>query len=200
MDGRVSKRRIGIGMGIILMILTILWIGAIGSFSKGRKEQITQIEQYEEYLGVNGKYKENYVGYNDIFPDSLENVSQVRDFIYFYYNPWDANYFGYLVCKYSEEELEKEISRLSLLERTAYKGIYGIEEFPYELCAVYANEVYGVIYALADEEEKEIIYVSLEFCNYFTDIDYENMMEKKYLPVGFNAKAGNDTRKAFERD
>ena len=38
----------------------------------------------------------------------------------------------------------------------------------------------------------------IKFCNYFSDIDYENIIDKKYLPIDFNAKSGNPTRRAFE--
>ena len=201
MKEQKSKKRIAIIVGIIVAILIIpgvLLIGLLSALFIPEKEKITQPEQYEAYLGESGKYKENYVGYNDIFPDSLERVSEVEDFVYYYYNPFDANYFGYLVCEYSQEEFDEEIARLNSLKSESYKGVYGIEEFPYELCAVYADETYGVIYALADKEEREIIYVSLEFCNYFTDIDYKEMMDEKYLPSGFDAMPGNDTRKAFD--
>ena len=202
MEKQTSKKRIAIIMGIVaavLIIPVILLIGLLSALFMPEKEKITQTEQYEMYLGADGKYKENYVGYNDIFPDTLEKSVQVEDFVYYYYNPFDANYFGYLVCEYSQETFDEEVSRLNSLESEPYRGVYGIEEFPYELCAVYADETYGVIYALADEEEKEIIYVALEFCNYFTDIDYKEMMEDKYLPVGFDAMPGNDTRKEFDR-
>ncbi|MBQ8198561.1 MAG: hypothetical protein IJZ76_03945 [Lachnospiraceae bacterium] len=202
MKEKSSKKRTGIIVGILLAVLIIpgiLLIGLLSALFIPEKEKITQTEQYETYLGESGKYKENYVGYNDIFPDSLEKVSRVEDFVYYYYNPFDANYFGYLVCEYSADEFDKEVARLNSLESESYNGVYGIEEFPYEVCAVYADEVYGVMYALADREEKEIIYVSLEFCNYFTDIDYKEMMDEKYLPVGFDAMPGNETRKAFDR-
>ena len=202
MEKQTSKKRIAIIVGIVIAVLiipVILLIGLLSALFIPEKEKITQTEQYEVYLGADGKYKQNYVGYNDIFPDSLEKAEQVEDFVYYYYNPFDANYFGYLVCEYSQEEFNEEVARLNSLESEPYERVYGIKEFPYDLCAVYADETYGVIYALADEDEKEIIYVALEFCNYFTDIDYREMMDEKYLPVGFDAMPGNDTRKAFDR-
>jgi hypothetical protein len=48
---------------------------------------------------------------------------------------------------------------------------------------------------LADEEENRLIYVEITFCNYFSEIDYEKIINKKHLPVGFDAKQGNPTRK-----
>ncbi len=196
MGNKPAKKRIWIVLatvaGIFLIVMTVLYL------TKDIWENVTDINQYEELLGVDGKYKNNLVGYNDIFPDSLDKVDNVEAFKYIYYNPWDPNYFGYLVCSYSEALYEEEVARLNALDRKEYEGIYGIEKFPYELCAVYADDAYGIIYALTDKEEKKIVYVALEFCNYFTDIKYEKKMETKYLPIGFNANPGNERRKAFD--
>ncbi len=190
------KKKIGLILGIFLFCFCIL--GCIKQLLPN--EQIKDIQKYEEILGSNGRYKENLVRYNDIFPNSLQNVSMVEDFVYVYYNPWDPNYFGYLVCTYSDEQYKEEIARLKKIESTEYQRIYGIESFTYEVCAIYADEIYGVIYALADEQQQKIVYVALEFCNYFTDIAYEKKMDKKYLPEGFDAKPGNVTRKEFEHN
>ena len=179
-------------IGVLLAIVMALYV------RRNIWQEVADISKYEEILGENGKYKDNLVGYNDIFPDSLEKSDQVEAFRYIYCNPWDANYFGYLVCSYSEAGYEEEVARLRGLKKTEYKGIYGIDSFPLELCAVYADDTYGVIYSLADNKEKKIIYVALEFCNYFTDIHYEKKLDVQYLPKDFNAKPGNETRKAFE--
>ena len=57
-----------------------------------------------------------------------------------------------------------------------------------------ADPSYGLIYALAGEDKQTIIYVELIFCNYFMDIDYENMIYEEYLPIGFDATADNSYR------
>ena len=50
---------------------------------------------------------------------------------------------------------------------------------------------YGLIYALG-EENNQIIYVELIFCNYFYDIDYQNEIDIQYLPIGFDATPDNE--------
>ncbi|MBM7871179.1 hypothetical protein JOC70_002677 [Clostridium pascui] len=35
---------------------------------------------------------------------------------------------------------------------------------------------------MADKENNRLIYVEINFCDYFTDIDYEKIINKKYLP------------------
>ena len=194
--GIKMKKKLICFIGVLIAAI-IIFLGV--SIYRDIREEITDIKKYEKVLGEKGKYKENLVGCNDIFPNSLENAENVEAFHYLYYNPWDPNYFGYLVCTYSEKQFEEEVSRLKSLDSTEYEGIYGIEKFPYELCAVYADSYYGVIYAVADSTKYRIAYVSLEFCNYFTDIKYEQRMDKDYLPTGFNANPGNETRKAFEQ-
>lgn len=152
------------------------------------REKITDINKYEEYLGNNGKYKENYGTYNDIFPDEISENAQVEDFCYYYYNPWDACYLGYLVYTCDAKSFEKEYARLRDIPSSENKYIYGTTAFPYELCAVYADEYYGYIYALADRASNKFIYVELQFANGFTDIKYKEYIAAEYLPIGFQAE------------
>ena len=39
------------------------------------------------------------------------------------------------------------------------------------------------------------MYVELIFCNYFYDLDYQEMIPKEYLPIGFDATVDNPYRK-----
>ncbi len=174
-----------------------VWEGLLGC-EQSVYTKNEDIGQYETLLGKDGKYKHNYIGYNDIFPNKLPDSAEVEEFYYEYYNPWDANYLGYLVYQCEDEDYTEEYSRLKKLDRSENYNDYGEIVFPYELCAVYADH-YGIIYGLADKENNRFIYMELEFCNYFTDIDYEEIVDEKYLPEGFNAKPGNATRKAFEK-
>ncbi len=167
---------------IIVLFVFVLYIIA------DTREKVTDIAKYEKYLGEHGKYKENYGTYNDIFPDRIPAEAQVEDFCYYYYDPWDACYLGYLVYSCDKESFEAECERLYNVQSSENKYIYGATEFPYELCAVYADDYYGYIYALADRANHRLIYVELQFANGFTDIDYEEYIDERYLPVGFDAK------------
>ena len=64
----------------------------------------------------------------------------------------------------------------------------GIKSFPYELCVIFVNQHYGFIYALADREQNKFVYVELQFCNGFTDINYEKIIDAQYLPEGMDIK------------
>ncbi|GAA0720011.1 hypothetical protein GCM10008905_08750 [Clostridium malenominatum] len=48
---------------------------------------------------------------------------------------------------------------------------------------------------MTDKENNRLIYAEISFCDYFTDIDYEKIIDKKYLPINFDAKKGNSTQK-----
>ena len=171
----------------IVMIVILGIVLFIGYCILDSREKITNIEKYEKYLGENGKYKSHYGTYNDIFPNTIPENAEVEDFIYYYYNPWDANYLGYLVYTCDQDTFESEYNRLKSLSSSKDINIYGTTQFPYDLCAVYADEYYGYIYALADGENLRFIYVELQFANHFSDIKYADYIPEKYLPNGFDA-------------
>ncbi|WP_242974204.1 hypothetical protein [Clostridium cagae] len=51
---------------------------------------------------------------------------------------------------------------------------------------------------MADKENNRLIYVEINFCNYLSDIDYEEIIDKQYLPIDFNAKSDNPTKQAYQ--
>lgn len=70
---------------------------------------------------------------------------------------------------------------------------------PYPPLAVNAGRN-GYIYAMADDVQNKIIYVELTFHNFFTDIDYERVIPKEYLPIGFDAKTDNPYREEYRSE
>lgn len=195
---KIVKRSL-IAIGVLVALIVVIVISGVALLISGwvEKDKVTNITHYSEYLGRNGKHSEKYLIRNDIFPDRIPKSAKMEDFYYYYYNPWDPNYVAYLVYTCSEDEYKAEIERLSKLNSTKDYLIYSSKGFNYPVCAVYADS-YGYVYALADKENNRLIYVEITFCNYFSDINYENIIDKKYLPIGFDAKQGNATRKAFE--
>ena len=47
-----------------------------------------------------------------IWPLTINDVSDVVDYKMVYYDPWDAQYLGYLVMDYSDGEYAAETDRL----------------------------------------------------------------------------------------
>lgn len=176
---------------LIVIITTIVGIGLIFLILV-EKEKTTNISYYNKYFGNDGKHK------NDIFPKTIPSSAQIEDFCYYYYNPFDPNYVSYLVYTCSDEDYIKESERLSKITSSKDYLIYSSTGFSYPICAVYADSYSGYIYALTDKENKKFIYVEIKFCDYISDIDYEKIIDKKYLPINFDANKGNATRKTFE--
>lgn len=185
----------------LILVLFIIAIGICTYFVKNwvEEETITDTRRYSEILGENGTYKSNLIGVNNIFPNEIPESALIEDFRYEYYNPFDPNYCGVLVYICNKEDYKTEYARLKSLKSSENYNTYGITGFPYELCAVMTDDYSGIIYALTDKESRKFIYVDIEFCNYFTDIDYKKVIDEKYLPYGFDAEEDNERRKEFDR-
>lgn len=184
---------------IIIAILVLICGGFIMLWVE--KDKTTNISDYSKYLGQDGKHN------NDIFPYNIPNSARIEDFCYYYYNPFDSNYVSYLVYSCNDKDYIKETERLSKIKSSEDYLIYSTTGFNYPVCAVYANKYShngrdihdGYIYALADKENNKLIYVEIKFCNHFSDINYEDIIDKKYLPINFNAKSKNPTKLEFEK-
>jgi DNA-binding transcriptional MerR regulator len=185
---------------VLLIIISIMSFGAYFIKSWTKVDVVSDIEQYQSILGTSGEYKSNYIGVNNIFPNEIPLSADIEKFCYIYYDTFDANYLGYLVYTCSDEDYKIEYNRLKSLNKTKNYKVYGATGFNYELCAVMSDEYNGIIYALTDSEENRFIYVDLEFTDYYTDIDYEMIVNKDHLPIGFNAKKNNETRSLFEKE
>ena len=73
------KKIVKIVSGIIITGIFLLFVL---SFFDNR-QKVTDIAKYEKYLGAEGKYKEHFNTYNDIFPDAIPQNAEVSDFIYY---------------------------------------------------------------------------------------------------------------------
>ncbi len=115
----------------------------------------------------------------------------IADYKMVYYNPWDAQYLGYLVVDYSNEDYLKESERLKSYQSTDYIGYYSVEEEKtYALLAINADSYNGFVYALTDGKNR-IIYAEQIFCNYYMDLDYDKYIPHEYLLDGFDASSDN---------
>ena len=134
-----------------------------------------------------------------IWPEKIGDSMDVQDYLLIYDCPWDANYLGYLVVKYGENDFEAEKERLSSYPSTDYIGRYGAEGFEqYELLAMFHSDS-KLVYALTDGVGT-VIYVGMQFPGYSMDIHYEKYMPREYLPVGLDLSKDNPTRqKAMDR-
>lgn len=205
-----EKRKLGIKTAVVtaaiiiaVVAVRVLLLGGAFGFlmwdsANAKVLEDTDVSHYSRYMGENAE--EEYVRKWDmdesIFPEEITDEMQVKDYKMVYYNPWDAQFLSYLVVEYDEGTYNAEVERLKGYDSTEYTGYYGAEGFSegYTLLAMEADPYYGFVYAL-EAGNRQIVYVELIFCNYFYDLDYEEMIPEEYLPVGFDAKRGNPYRK-----
>ena len=191
---------------ILLLLLALVgwtgWmlvvLGAPAFLSAHAKVEIsTDAKDYSRQIGTGAgkKYQGKWGMDESIFPAEITESMEAAEYQMVYYNPWDAQYLAYLAADYEEEAYEEERLRLKEYPSTEYQGYYGVTGFEqYDLLAVCADETYGFVYALDDADIRRIIYVEIIFCNYFMDLDYEEYIDKRYLPEGFDASKGNAYR------
>ena len=186
-------------MRIIISVLLCLSCLTAMTCCGSKIEIYDDVSHYREYMSFDSEgtdSKWNKWGMDEsIWPRQICDVSQVSDYKMIYYNPWDAQYLGYLVIDYSDDDYASEIDRLKNYPSTDYIGYYSVQkEETYELLAVNAHQYLGFVYALTDGKNR-IVYAEQIFCNYFMDIDYEKYIRTDYLLDGFNAKVDNPYRK-----
>ena len=204
-----GKRKLGLKVAVItaavillVVVARLIAIGALVAFlaldgSKAEVCEDTDVSHYLWYMGEDAKeeYTHKWGMDESIFPEEITSEMNVTDYKMVYYDPWDAQYLSYLIVDYDEEHYLSELNRLEDYGSTEYRGYFGAEGFAegYTLLAMEAHPDFGLIYALSGKNN-QIIYVELIFCNYFMDIDYENMICEDYLPIGFDATADNAYR------
>ena len=128
-----------------------------------------------------------------IWPEKITDNMDVRDFLMIYYNPFDANYLGYLTVKYEDGDFSEEVKRLEEYPSTEYMGNYGSTGFrDYDVLAMNASDN-GFVYALTNRKDT-IIYVEMIFPGYGMDIEYNKYIPEEYLPEGLDISADNPTR------
>ncbi|MBQ4282640.1 MAG: zf-HC2 domain-containing protein, partial [Lachnospira sp.] len=127
-------------------------VGVLGlDYYTAKVEVNTDIATYDKFIK-----KEKLMSANtDIFPEKITDDMSVKDFKSVYYNPFDPQYLGYLVVDYKESDYKREVNRLKEYNSTEYLGNYGVTGFDedYTLLAVCADDYYGFVYALTDNED-----------------------------------------------
>ncbi|MBR5636596.1 MAG: hypothetical protein IKW81_06675, partial [Pseudobutyrivibrio sp.] len=152
-----------------------------GDIFFSRIQTYTDIENYSNYIGENAvdEYSSKWGMDESIFPDKINDSMQVNDFSFTYYNPWDAEYVGYLTVTYSHDEYVTELERLSGKRHDKYEGLHNVSGEPngYSVLAMESNNDFGFIYAITpDSDSTSITYVEVVFPGKL------EMRLDKYLP------------------
>lgn len=183
----------GILFGTVMVVAGILMLwNADGKLQI--HDDVTEYTLYRSGAQADEQFQNKWGMDESIFPEAITPEMDVQDYKMVYYNPWDAQYLGYLVVQYDADSYKAECDRLNAYASTDYIGYYGVTgETQYDLLAVNADPYYGFVYALTDGEGT-IIYAEQIFCNYFLDLDYRDYIPEEYLLDGFDATSGNAYR------
>jgi hypothetical protein len=170
-------------IGGFFFVMSILWADL--TFSK--KYTYTDVENYTNYIGVNSEeeYSDKWGMDESIFPEKITDSMKVDEFSFTYYNPWDAQYVGYLTVTYSQEEYETELERLYQKEHDQYKGLFNVSGEPenYSILAIDSDRDFGLVYAIKpDSEGTSITYVEVIVPGKL------EMWLDKYLPEKYQLK------------
>lgn len=185
-----------LGVGAIWLAVHLLpFFLLIFSVMSAKIEVYDDLSSYKMYLAdKEGKWIKWDMD-ETIWPREITDSMNVLDYKMVYYNPWDAQYLGYLAVEYTPDAYADEIDRLKKYPSNEYAGIYDVtEKQTHELLAVNAHPYHGFVYAIAGEEN-QIIYAEEIFCNYYLDLDYKKYIPEDYLLDGFNAVQDNPYRK-----
>ena len=81
------------------------------------------ISQYEMHMSFDKKYNEKWYKWGmdeSIWPREISDDMNVLDYKMVRYDLRDAQYLGYLVVEYSDDDYEKEVERLRNYDSTQY--------------------------------------------------------------------------------
>jgi len=194
-----SMTAVLIAIGVLLSIAPVMLTGIFLAGSVTAKAEVyDDISHYREYMSFGPDSKWNKWGMDEsIWPQEITENMAVSEFKMVYYDPWDAQFLGYLVVDYSDDDYIEETERLRTYKSTDYIGYYSTrEEKTYNLLAINADPYNGFVYALSDGKNR-IIYAEEIFCNYYMDLEYWNYISEEYLLDGFDARRNNSYRKTM---
>ena len=176
---------LGIGLTaftLFVLFTVLVWYLVTGGPAKKTKD----ISRYQEIFDL------HYISANIVFPEEvLEDVVET-DF-YFYYRDmlFDPTYQVYLQCTYEPEAFEKEIHRLSNVQKTyagKEKKLLQDDQNKYNYPVYIAMENHSSCYEYAlVTGENQITYISTAY------VEKNKMVcDKDYLPIDFMKDQGRE--------
>ena len=204
------KAMMGVNIAIIISIIGTAYVVAIGyivitllgiNFALSGIHVSTDPSEYHKDIhNPKGEYSYGNIEELYLLPDNVEELD-LKDYQVTYYNPWDPQYVVYFTVDYDEGAYETEMERLKDLGISPnYTDCYSVTGEPedYDIVAMQCNDYYGFVYAMIPEgknDNHEITYVALWFCNYEYDLNVHKYIPDEYLLPGFDATSGNPYRK-----
>ena len=183
-----------------MLFITLALGFMMASFMSAKIDVNTDISEYNKYIhsGQNNEYAIGDYEMFGVFPETINDNAEAVEYQLTYYNPWDAQYVVYMTLDYGSG-YEDEIKRLQAIGVDDYKDIYTVTGEPagYDLVAMDSDGYSGFVYAMVPEgveNNTEITYVGIVFCNYYLDLDIHEYIKEEYLLPGFDASEDNPYR------
>ena len=115
----------GILFGTVMVVAGILMLwNADGKLQI--HDDVTEYTLYRSGAQADEQFRNKWGMDESIFPETITPEMDVQDYKMVYYNPWDAQYLGYLVVRYDADSYEAECDRLNAYASTDYIGYYGV--------------------------------------------------------------------------
>lgn len=192
----VGKKTVIVAI-VIVTLAVLVYCTIIASLkikAKTSEKTYTDVSRYaEQRSGDDAIDNFSARGMDEIWPEEITDSMNVQNYFMMSFNPWDANYLGYLVVDYEDADYTAEVSRLKEYASTDYVGNYGATGFSdYKVLAMNADDE-GFVYAITDGASC-IIYIEMIFPGYGMDIEYEKYVPEEYLPEGLDVSTGNPTQ------
>ncbi len=190
----------------VLLALTLCGCAAITAmlglvYGGSEPEVHVDVSEYARFAGPDAEepYRISSLDLNGaIFPASITEQMEVRDFRMVYYDPFDPQWLCYLTVTYPEAAYEREAERLAAFPRDDYEGVFSVTGFAAEPLAISVDRTTGFLYAIPTPgQANTITYVRIEFGNLFLDLDWTEYIPAPYLPEGFDASEDNPWRAAY---
>lgn len=190
----MSKKFLPLMAGGLILIIAILFpvLYLLGNMALSPVHKTHNKNSYVNIIDNRDEHFSSRWNINNIvFPHELSAEMKEVSFLRAYCAPLDSTEMAWLVVDYPKDRYKEEIDRLEKIGSTEYIGHYGIVGFDFYKVVTISVDSRGITYALTDGVA-QICYFNLSFFNGYSDIDYEKYVEKKYLPIGFDAITPNN--------
>ena len=185
------------------VFIVVAIVGMFGLLvSSAKVETSTSYLEYNNYIhndrGPDSEYAMGNYPMFDVFPETIPDGADVKEYSLMYYNPWDPQIMACMTIDHGDGYGE-EMARLSAIGVEPYTDYYSVTGEPdgYDIIAMDADDYNGFVYAMIPENSEDntcITYIALVFCNYSPDVEPADYIPPQYLLKGLDVSDDNPYR------
>ena len=123
----MKNRKLCIAFILILCLAAVIVV--LRNLSFAEPEVYEDIEGYAERLSDSGNEKWHKWNMDEsIWPSQISDDMTISGYRMVYYDPFDAQYLGYMKVQYTDAAYADELERLGSCPSDEYAGIYSVKE------------------------------------------------------------------------